>query len=172
MSDAMTEIIVACVGALLLLVLVARAFLRVPTGQAVVLERFGRFRRIAAAGPRVRVPLLDQVRARVDLREQVITFPATRLRTADDLHVSVTMTVFCRVTDVAAAVYEVANYVLAVEHFARAALADEVDDLTRARALHSRRALSHTLQAALDAEVNRWGITVTAVELTIEPDES
>lgn len=168
----MTEIIVAGVAALLLLVLVVRAVFRVPTAQAVVIERFGRFRRIAEAGLRVRVPLLDQVRARVDLREQVITFPATRLRTADDLHVSVAMTVFCRITDVAAAVYEVANYVLAIEHFARAALADEVDDLKRERALHSRRALSHTLQAALDAEVNRWGISVNSVELTIEPDES
>ena len=168
----MTEIIVACAGALLLLILVARAFFRVPTGQAVVLERFGRFRRVATAGLRFRVPLMDQVRARVDLREQVITFPATRLRTADDLSVSVAMTVFCRITDVAAAVYEVANYILALEQFARAAAADEVDDLKRDRALHSRRALSHTLQAALDAEVNRWGITVTSVELTIEPDES
>jgi regulator of protease activity HflC (stomatin/prohibitin superfamily) len=168
----MTEIIVACAGALLLLILVVRAVLRVPTGQAVVLERFGRFRRIATAGLRVRVPLLDQVRARVDLREQVITFPAARLRTRDDEHVAVALTVFCRITDVAAAVYEVANYLLALEQLARAALADEVDDLTRERALHSRRALAHTLQAALDAEVNRWGITVTSVELTIEPDES
>jgi regulator of protease activity HflC (stomatin/prohibitin superfamily) len=136
----------------------------------VVIERFGRFHRIAGPGPGFRVPLLDQVRARVDLREQVITYPATRLRTADDKHVAVEMTVFCRITDAAAAVYEVANYVLAVEHLAKAALADEVDDLTSERALHSRRALAHTLHAALDAEVNRWGITVTAVELTIEPD--
>lgn len=168
----MTEIIVAGVGALLLLALVVRAVFSVPTGQSVVIERFGRFRRVAGPGLSFRVPLVDQVRARVDLREQVITFPATRLRTRDDQHVSVAFTVFCRITDVAAAVYEVANYVLALEQVARAALADEVDDLTRERALHSRRALSHTLQAALDAEVNRWGITVTSVELTIEPDES
>ncbi len=164
----MTEIIVAVAGALLLLVLVARAFLRVPNAQSVVIERFGRFHRIAESGLRFRVPLLDQVRARVDLREQVIVYPSTRLRTADDQHVAVVMTVFYRITDVAAALYEVASYLSAIERLAKAALADAVDDLTRERALHSRRALAHTLHAALDAEVNRWGVTVTTVELTID----
>lgn len=67
----MTEIIVAAVVGLLLVVLLARGVFTVPQAQSAVIERNGRFHRVAEAGPHFRIPLVDHVRARIDLREQV-----------------------------------------------------------------------------------------------------
>lgn len=168
----MTEIIVAAVVGLLLVVLVARGVFTVPQAQSAVLERNGRFHRVAEAGLHFRIPLVDHVRARIDLREQVITFPKTGHRTVDDSSVAVVLKLFCQIRDVQAAVYSVANWILAVEQVAMAAVADEIDELTRQRALVSRRAIAQAVQNALGAETARWGISINSVELTIEPDES
>ena len=65
--------IIAAVVVLLVVVVASKAVLVVPQAQAAVVERLGRFRGVAAPGLNFLVPFLDRVRAKIDLREQVVT---------------------------------------------------------------------------------------------------
>jgi len=50
----------------------------VPQATTYIVERFGRYHRTLRAGLSLIMPLVDQIRARIDMREQVISFPRSR----------------------------------------------------------------------------------------------
>lgn len=155
----MTAAVVA-VTFMVVLVLLWLSVLRIRPQQAAVLERGGRFRGVAEPGLTVVVPFVDRVRARVDLREQVITFAPQTVQ-ASDGPVTVTPTLHFRVTDPQAAVYGVPNYVLAVEQAGKRALQDVVGRMTRAEA--SDAAVAEQLAWRLEQVTGRWGVRVTTV---------
>lgn len=150
--------------------LVVRSLLVVHHGRAVVIERFGRFRRVAGPGWSFRLPVVEQVRASVDLREQVIVFPAVRLPTSDDQTVAATSQVFTRIDNVETATYGTSNWVVAVERLGLARLTDLVSDRTRAENLRSRRVTLEALRADLAAHATRWGILIVDVEVLFDVD--
>src|SRR3954470_18290565 len=80
---------------------------RVPERHAGVVERTGRYVRTVPPG-RVRLlPILEQLRAVVDLREQAIAVSLEHVPTADDAVVRMAAAVRFTVVDPVAATYEV-----------------------------------------------------------------
>jgi len=75
----------------------------VPQAQAAVIERLGRYRNTAAPGMNFLAPFFDRVRARIDLREQVVSFPPQPVITQDNLTVSIDTVVYFQVTNPQAA---------------------------------------------------------------------
>jgi regulator of protease activity HflC (stomatin/prohibitin superfamily) len=67
----MLEAIIAAVGVLTLLIVVARTVRIVPQARAGVVERLGRYSRTLTPGLVILVPVVDRVRQMIDLREQV-----------------------------------------------------------------------------------------------------
>ena len=86
----------------------------IPQAEAAVIERLGRYQRTVSGQLTLIVPFIDRVRAKVDLRERVVTFPPQSMITEDNLTLSIDTVVFFQVTDPKAAVYEINNYIVAV----------------------------------------------------------
>ncbi|WP_028661444.1 SPFH domain-containing protein [Saccharomonospora saliphila] len=166
-------LIVVAVLALLVIVTVAKALMVVPQAQSAVVERLGRFRTVASPGLNFLVPFFDRVRAKVDLREQVVSFPPQPVITHDNLTVSIDTVVYFQVTDARAAVYEVSNYIVGVEQMTTTTLRNLIGAMSLEDALTSRDQINSQLRGVLDEATGRWGIRVARVELkAIDPPPS
>lgn len=165
--------IIALIIVLAVIVVVSKAVLVVPQAQAAVVERLGRFRGVAAPGLNYLMPFFDRVRARIDLREQVVSFPPQSVITQDNLTVSIDTVVYFQVTDSRSAVYEINNYIVGVEQLTTTTLRNVVGGMSLEETLTSRDQINTQLRGTLDQETGRWGIRVARVELkAIDPPPS
>ena len=163
-------LIAALIIAFLAVIVVVRSVKVIPQAQAAVVERLGRFHKTNNAGLVWLVPFLDRIRARIDLREQVVSFPPQPVITEDNLTVSIDTVVYFQVTDPRAAVYEIANYIVAVEQLTTTTLRNVVGGMNLEQTLTSRDAINGQLRGVLDEATGKWGIRVARVELkAIDP---
>ncbi|MEO7126383.1 MAG: SPFH domain-containing protein [Nakamurella sp.] len=166
-------LIAAIVVVLLVIVVVMRSVKVIPQAQAAVIERLGRFHKANGAGLVWLAPFVDRIRARIDLREQVVSFPPQPVITEDNLTVSIDTVVYFQVTDPRAAVYEIANYIIAVEQLTTTTLRNLVGSMDLEAALTSRDRINSRLRGVLDEATGKWGIRVARVELkAIDPPAS
>lgn len=166
-------LIVALVVVLLAVITVWRSVKVIPQAQAAVIERLGRFHKVNGAGLVWLVPFIDRIRARIDLREQVVSFPPQPVITEDNLTVSIDTVVYFQVTEPRAAVYEIANYIVAVEQLTTTTLRNVVGGMNLEQTLTSRDAINGQLRGVLDDATGKWGIRVARVELkAIDPPPS
>ncbi|WP_309111018.1 SPFH domain-containing protein [Saccharothrix sp.] len=168
-----TTLIVIAVLVLFVLIVAVKSVLVIPQATAAVIERLGRYRTTAAPGLNILVPFFDRVRARIDLREQVVSFPPQPVITQDNLTVSIDTVVYFQVTDPRAAVYEISNYIVGVEQLATTTLRNLVGGMSLEETLTSRDQINNQLRGVLDEATGRWGIRVARVELkAIDPPPS
>ncbi|GAB3126950.1 SPFH domain-containing protein [Tsukamurella serpentis] len=146
-------------------VVLVKALVLVPQAQAAVIERLGRYTRTVSGQLALLIPFIDTVRARVDLREQVVSFPPQPVITQDNLTVNIDTVVYFQVTRPEAAVYEISNYVVGVEQITTTTLRNVVGGMTLEETLTSREAINGQLRGVLDEATSRWGLRVARVEL-------
>jgi regulator of protease activity HflC (stomatin/prohibitin superfamily) len=119
------------------------------------------------------VPFVDKVRANIDLREQVVTFPPQPVITSDNLVVSIDTVIYYTVTEAKSAVYEIANFIQGIEQLTVTTLRNVIGSLDLEQTLTSRDQINAQLRGVLDQETGRWGIRVNRVELkAIDPPHS
>lgn len=162
-------------GLLLILVVVilARSVQIVPQPRALVIERLGRFHTVMYGGLHVLIPFFDRIAARVDLREQVTSFPPQPVITADNVVVSIDSVIYYQVTDPMHATYEIANFIQAIEQLTVTTLRNVIGSLDLEQTLTSRDSINTQLRGVLDEATGRWGIRVNRVELkAIDPPPS
>jgi regulator of protease activity HflC (stomatin/prohibitin superfamily) len=165
--------IIAIVVAVLAVVIVLRSVKVIPQAQAAVIERLGRYNKTSSAGLVWLMPFLDRIRARIDMREQVVSFPPQPVITQDNLTVSIDTVVYFQVNEPRAAVYEIANYIVAVEQLTTTTLRNVVGGMTLEQTLTSRDSINGQLRGVLDEATGKWGIRVARVELkSIDPPPS
>jgi regulator of protease activity HflC (stomatin/prohibitin superfamily) len=168
-----TTLIVIAVLVLFVLIVMVKSVLVIPQATAAVIERLGRYRTTAAPGLNILVPFFDRVRAKIDLREQVVSFPPQPVITKDNLTVSIDTVVYFQVTDPRSAVYEISNYIVGVEQLATTTLRNVVGGMSLEETLTSRDQINNQLRGVLDEATGRWGIRVARVELkAIDPPPS
>ena len=165
------------IAALLLVVLVVTAIVRavqiIPQATAAVVERLGRFKAVEEPGLVFLVPFVDKIRARIDLREQVRSFPPQPVITKDNLTVNIDTVVYYQVTDPKSAVYEIADYINGVEQTTTTTLRNVVGGLSLEETLTARDEINSQLRGELDKVTGGWGIRIARVEIkAIEPPAS
>ncbi|WP_239348122.1 SPFH domain-containing protein [Frankia sp. CiP3] len=169
----MAGLIAAAVVVLVLLVFLARSVRVVAQARAVVVERLGRYHRTLGPGLAIVIPVVDRIRERVDLREQVVTFPPQPVITEDNLVVSIDTVIYFQVTDPRASIYEIADVIRAIEQLTVTTLRNVIGSLNLEQTLTSRDEINTRLRGVLDEATGKWGIRVNRVEIkAIEPPPS
>jgi len=116
---------------------------------------------------------MDKIRARIDLREQVVSFPPQPVITEDNLVVSIDSVIYFQVTEPKSATYEIANYIQAIEQLTVTTLRNVIGGLALEKTLTSRDEINSRLRGVLDDATGKWGIRVNRVELkAIDPPAS
>ncbi len=166
----MELLIALAVIAIFVIIVVARSVKIVPQAQAAVVERLGRYSRTLSPGLALLVPFVDRVRATIDLREQVISFPPQPVITADNLQVGIDTVVYFQVTEPRLAVYGISNYIHGMEQLTTTTLRNVVGGLNLEGALTGRDGINSQLRTVLDGTTGPWGLRVARVEIkAIEP---
>ncbi|AEG44158.1 SPFH domain-containing protein [Isoptericola variabilis] len=159
--------------AIVVIVALFRAVRIVPQATALIIERLGRYSKTFEPGLHLLVPFVDRVRAGVDLREQVVSFPPQPVITSDNLVVSIDTVIYFQVTDPKSAVYEIANYITGIEQLTVTTLRNVVGSMDLEQTLTSRDQINGQLRGVLDEATGRWGVRVNRVELkSIDPPAS
>src|SRR3982751_1842941 len=169
----------AVVGVLVIVIVVfaivtlLRSVRIVPQQRMDVVERLGKYKRTLTTGLNLLVPFVDAVRSKVDMREQVVSFPPQPVITSDNLVVSIDTVLYFKVVDPVRATYEISNFRQAIEQLTVTTLRNVIGSLDLERALTSREEINRHLSTVLDETTGRWGIKVTRVEIkAIEPPPS
>ena len=159
---------------LVLAVLVAVALFKtvrvVPQASVYVVERLGKYSRTLEPGIHLLVPVLDNVRTKMDIREQVVGFPPQAVITRDNLVVGIDSVIYYSITDPASAQYKIENVVVAIEQLVVTTLRNVVGGMQLEEALTGRDHINERLATVLDEATGKWGVKVNRVEIRgIEP---
>src|SRR5690625_3072373 len=173
MEGAVAGLVLLAVLVIFAIIVVAKAVALIPQAEAAVIERLGRYSRTVSGQLTLLVPFIDRIRARVDLRERVVSFPPQPVITEDNLTLNIDTVVYFQVTNPKAAVYEINNYIVGVEQLATTTLRNVVGGMNLEETFTSREVINNQLRGVLDEATGRWGLRVARVELrSIDPPPS
>ncbi|CAM3045867.1 SPFH domain-containing protein [Williamsia muralis] len=158
-------LIIIAVLVLVVGVILVKSIALIPQAEAAVIERLGRYTKTVSGQLTLLVPFVDRIRARIDLRERVVSFAPQPVITEDNLTVLIDTVVYFQVTVPQAAVYEINDYIVGVEQLATTTLRNVVGGMTLEETLTSRDSINAQLRGVLDEATSRWGLRVARVEL-------
>jgi regulator of protease activity HflC (stomatin/prohibitin superfamily) len=177
---------------LIVLFIGTSSFKIIGQAEVMVIERLGRFNRIARSGFNVLIPFIERPRtidvrffgqdvqgvkrvtsgstSRIDLREQVLNFPSQPVITKDNVTIDIDAVMYYRVADPQKATYSVQNLPFALETLTRTALRNIVGEMELDTCLTSRDGINTRMRETIEEASIGWGVDVTRVELqSIEP---
>ena len=137
----------------------------VPQAKAYVIERLGAYQGTWDVGFHIKLPIIDRVAKRVNLKEQVADFPPQPVITKDNVTMSIDSVIFFQITDPKLFVYGVDNPMLAIENLTATTLRNIIGDMELDQTLTSRETINTKMRAELDLATDPWGIKVNRVEL-------
>ncbi|MCC8052078.1 MAG: SPFH/Band 7/PHB domain protein [Lachnospiraceae bacterium] len=158
----MIAIIVVVILALLV---IASCVKIVPQAQAFVVERLGGYQATWDVGLHFKLPFVDRVARRVNLKEQVVDFDPQPVITKDNVTMQIDTVVFFQITDPKLFAYGVENPIMAIENLTATTLRNIIGDMELDQTLTSREVINTKMRATLDVATDPWGIKVNRVEL-------
>lgn len=151
---------------LILVILIAMSCVKVvPQAKAYVVERLGAYQGTWSTGIHFKVPFIDRVANKVNLKEQVVDFPPQPVITKDNVTMRIDTVVFFQITDPKLFAYGVENPIMAIENLTATTLRNIIGDMELDETLTSREVINTKMRAALDIATDPWGIKVNRVEL-------
>lgn len=157
--------IILIVLVVLILLILVSCIKIVPQAQAFVVERLGAYQGTWSVGFHLKVPFIDKVARKVNLKEQVADFPPQPVITKDNVTMRIDTVVFYQITDPKLFTYGVENPMMAIENLTATTLRNIIGDLELDQTLTSRETINTKMRAALDIATDPWGIKVNRVEL-------
>ncbi len=148
-----------------LLMVLASCVKIVPQAQAMVVERLGGYLATWSVGVHFKVPFVDRIARRVNLKEQVIDFKPQPVITEDNVTMQIDTVVFLQITDPKLFAYGVENPLMAIENLTATTLRNIIGDLELDETLTSRELINTKMRTLLDVATDPWGIKVNRVEL-------
>ena len=130
-----------------------------------IIERLGKFSKVADAGLTIIIPFVDHVRSVVSLKEQTMDIPPQGVITEDNVTITIDTVVFYQITDPAKAVYEIQSLKKGIEYLAITTIRDIVGKMTLDNTFSSRDLINNQLRILLDEATDKWGCKVTRVEI-------
>ena len=155
----------------------------VPQSSVLLIERLGRFHRVANSGLNIIVPFFESPRAvywlnsrpgmtSIDLREQFIDLPPQPVITRDNVTINVDSVVYWMITDPIKSVYEINDLVGSIVQLTITGMRSVMGEMDLDHTLSSRDAINSKLRLILDEATDKWGVKVTRVDVkNINPPE-
>jgi regulator of protease activity HflC (stomatin/prohibitin superfamily) len=155
----------------------------IPQATMMLIERLGKFDRMAGGGMQIIVPFIERPRGvnwtglrpgtiQIDMREQFTELLPQPVITRDNVTIMVDSVIYWQVTDPIKAVYEVNDLVGGLIQLTITAMRNVIGELDLDHALSSRDTINSKLRVVLDDATHKWGVKVTRVELrNINPPE-
>ena len=137
----------------------------VPQAYAIVLERLGAYQATWGTGVHFKLPFVERVARKVNLKEQVVDFPPQPVITKDNVTMQIDTVVFFQITDPKLYAYGVENPIMAIENLSATTLRNIIGDMELDETLTSREVINTKMRASLDVATDPWGIKVNRVEL-------
>ena len=150
---------------ILILAVLASCIKIVPQAQALIVERLGAYIGTWSVGLHFKLPIVDRVARRVNLKEQVIDFKPQPVITKDNVTMQIDTVVFFQITDPKLYAYGVENPLMAIENLTATTLRNIIGDLELDDTLTSRELINTKMRTLLDVATDPWGIKVNRVEL-------
>ena len=151
---------------LILIVFIASQTIKiVRQSEVYIIERLGRFHKVAEAGLTVIVPFIDKVRSVVSLKQQTMDIPPQGVITADNVTITIDTVVFYKITDPAKAVYEIQSLKKGIEYLAITTIRDIVGKMDLDETFSSRDSINQKLRILLDEATDAWGCKIDRVEI-------
>ena len=154
---------------LILLVIIAiiafKTIKIVKQSEVYIIERLGKFHKVADAGLTIIIPFMDQVRSVVSLKQQTMDVPPQGVITQDNVTITIDTVVFYKITDPAKAVYEIQSLKKGIEYLAITTIRDIVGKMDLDQTFSSRDAINDKLRVILDEATDQWGCKVDRVEI-------
>lgn len=163
--EGIVGLVVVVIVVLIVLLLLISCIKIVPQAKAMVVERLGAYQATWSTGLHFKVPIIDRVARRVDLKEQVVDFAPQPVITKDNVTMRIDTVVFYQITDPKMFCYGVANPIMAIENLTATTLRNIIGDLELDQTLTSRETINTKMRASLDVATDPWGIKVNRVEL-------
>lgn len=130
-----------------------------------IIERLGRFHKVADAGLTIIVPFIDKVRSVVSLKQQTMDIPPQGVITSDNVTITIDTVVFYKITDPAKAVYEIQSLKKGIEYLAITTIRDIVGKMELDQTFSSRDQINDRLRVILDEATDAWGCKIDRVEI-------
>ncbi|HKO34865.1 MAG TPA: SPFH domain-containing protein [Pyrinomonadaceae bacterium] len=166
-----------------LLIVAVKTIKIVPQATVMLIERLGRFSRVATSGLNIIIPFLDKPRAfywtntrsgmtSIDLREQYIDLPPQPVITRDNVTIHVDSVVYWQIIDPIKAVYEMNDLVGGIVQLTITGMRAVMGEMDLDHTLSSRDQINSKLRLILDEATDKWGVKVTRTDVkNINPPE-
>ena len=110
----------------IILIIAFKSIKVVKQSEVYIIERLGKFHKVADAGLTIIIPFIDHVRSVVSLKEQTMDIPPQGVITEDNVTITIDNVVFYQITDPAKAVYEIQSLKKGIEYLAITTIRDIV----------------------------------------------
>ena len=167
------EILLYGVLVLFLVGTILSGFFQVQTAEAAVIQRMGKFNRVATAGINFKLPWLDQIAGRIDLRVQQLALDV-ETKTKDNVFVKMPVSVqYHVITDkVYEAFYKLANPKQQISSYVFNVILGHVPKMNLDDAFLQQSDIAVAIKEGLDDVMRTYGYAIDQALVTdIEPDE-
>ena len=155
-------------GLILLAIVLIIAFKSIKVvrqSEVYIIERLGKFYKVADAGLTIIIPFFDHVRSVVSLKQQTMDVPPQGVITKDNVTITIDTVVFYQITDPAKAVYEIQSLKKGIEYLAITTIRDIIGKMDLDETFSSREGINNQLRVVLDEATDRWGCKIDRVEI-------
>ena len=151
---------------LLIVILVVAANIKVvPQAHAFIVERLGAYHATWNVGLHFKIPIVEKISKRVNLKEQVVDFAPQGVITKDNVTMQIDTVVYFQITDPKLYTYGVERPMMAIENLTATTLRNIIGEMELDETLTSRDIVNTKMRAILDEATDPWGIKINRVEL-------
>ena len=150
---------------IIIVILALKTIKVVRQSEVYIIERLGKFHKVAEAGLTIIVPFIDTVRSVVSLKQQTMDIPPQGVITSDNVTITIDTVVFYKITDPARAVYEIQSLKKGIEYLSITTIRDIVGKMELDETFSSRDAINDKLRVILDEATDQWGCKIDRVEI-------
>ena len=149
----------------IILIIAFKSIKIVKQAEVYVIERLGKFYKVADAGLTIIIPFFDHVRSVARLKQQTMDVPPQGVITQDNVTITIDTVVFYQITDPAKAVYEIQSLKKGIEYLAITTIRDIIGKMDLDETFSSRDGINNQLRVVLDEATDRWGCKIDRVEI-------